>query len=593
MRQFLNYRINIKIFISFIFIIFVTTVISLLISYWLFKDSVEESNTTRLEDSITAYYNEIKFNEETCLDAVSILSKDSSILDLVLQGDRISLGDLLRNYCRMALFDIVEILNTDGSVLIRVHAPEESGDFKTGQNIIKEGLAGNNVVSYESGKSGVAIRAVAPVEKDGKIIGLLMIGKLFSKKLVENMKKLTGLDNGIYWKDIKIISTYDGIEVLDDNSMEELLKNGSVMYKKVINRDKYYFMIKALYTDEQRYWGAIVLFLKEESNARYLSYIKLTLFFMLMIGFFFSFLAYLILANNINNSLSRIINGINNFSIDSNLQIMDIDIEANDEFKIIADSINNFSKKIFKYNQQIIKMQGDMIKSEKLAVAGQLSAWLAHEIKNPLSSIKMMSQIIKSRYLSREDGFDEINTILGEIDRINKLVKDLLEFSKPNPMSFSYYDINELILDIVSRYNYNIEKQNITIECMLADNLPALFIDSEKIEICFINFIINAIQAMNDGGKIIIATMLQNDKIVIEFKNNGSAIAQENIGKIFEPFFTTKKEGTGLGLALTKVIIERHYGTIDVSSNEQETIFKITLPLKDASLIGSNIVQII
>ncbi|MCL2481433.1 MAG: ATP-binding protein [Spirochaetaceae bacterium] len=582
LHPFLKYKINIKILISFIFIIIITTNISLLISYWLFKASIEKSITIRLRDSSTVYYNEIKLSEETCLDAASILSKDSTIVDLVSLGDRASLEDIMRNYYRMAVFDIVEIVDIDGSVLIRLHDLEEKGDFKTEQNIIIEGLAGNTVVSYESGKSGIAIRAVAPLKKNGNIIGLLMIGKLFSEKLVEDIKKLTGLDNGIYWKDIKIISTYDGVETIDNNIMEELLENGSVMFEKVISKDKYYVMLKAIYTDDEHYWGAIALFSKEESNTRYLPYVKRTLYFMLMIGFFLSFLAYIILANDINSSLSKIINGINNFNIESNLQV--IDIEANDEFKIIAESINNFSEKIFKYNQQIIQMQDDMIKSAKLAVVGQLSAGLAHEIKNPLSSIKMMSQIIKSRYLKGGDGSDEINTVLEEIDRIDKLIKDLLEFSKPKPMNFSYYDINELVLDTVNIYKYNFEKQNITVEYKLADNLPALFIDSEKIRICFINFIVNAIEVMSEDGKLIVSTVLQNDKVAIEFKNNGPAIAKEDIDNIFEPFFTTKRQGTGLGLALSKLIIERHQGTIGVASNDKETSFIVTLPLKNNNI---------
>ncbi|MCL2293329.1 MAG: ATP-binding protein [Spirochaetes bacterium] len=584
MRQFfkykLKYRVNTKIFISFIFIILVTSVTSLLISYWLFKDSIEKASIVRLEDSILAYYNEIQLIKETCLTAVSALAKDSSIAALVSQGNRTYLGQILSNYYRMGLFDIVEILDKDGSVFIRAHDPEEKGDFKIDQHIIQRGLAGETVVSFEGGRSGIAIRAVAPLEKDGNIVGLLMLGRLFSEKFAENMKRLTGLNNGIYWGNMKIISTFDDIlQTIDDNKMAKLLKNGYVMFHKKINNDRYHFMIKALYTDDQHYWGAILLFLREESNARYLSYIKMVLFFMLTIGFFLSLRVYLFLAADINNSLSKIIDGIDKLDINSGLQTQIIDIKANDEFKIIAESINALSRKIYKYNQEIILMQTNMIESAKLAVAGQLSAGLAHEIKNPLSSIKMMSQIIKSRHLKDENGLDEINTVLEQVDRIDKLVKDLLEFSKPRPMSFSSCDINELVLDIVTTVS-KIGHKNITIECELADNLPFLSVDSEKIKICFINFAVNAIQAMPEGGKLIITTLLQSDKINIEFKNNGPAIAQRNIGKIFEPFFTTKEQGSGLGLAISKLIIERHHGTIDFSSNEQETVFKVILPME-------------
>ncbi len=583
MGYFLRYRLNIKIFISFIFIILVTTITSVSIGYWLIKSSVKKAYIVRLEDSITAYYNEIMFKEDDCLNAVKTLSKDSEIIDLISNRNLDLLEKRLSNFYRMGIFDIIEVEKTDGTVLIRGHDPAKSGDLKIDQNIVKAGLAGKNIVSYESGKSGLAIRAVAPVEKNGEIISLLMIGSLFSKDLVENMRKLTGLDNGIYWGNSKIISTYQGFEIIEDHRIKQLQEKDRLVFEEEIEGNKYYFMLKALYSEEDRYWGAINLFIKEKSNDQYFSYMGNLLFLMIMIGFTLSLLAYLVLANNINTSLGKIIDGINNFSLSSDDPI--VDIKSNDEFRIIAESINNLSRKIHKYNKQIIKLQDDMIKSAKLAAVGQLSAGLAHEIRNPLSSIKMMSQIIRSRYLSDKGGIQEVNAILEEIDRINNLVKDLLEFSKPGPMHFSKNDINSILLNIVNQYKYNIEHQNIKLECNLENRLPAVYLDGEKIRICFINFIINAIQAMPDGGFLNISTKIKESNVVMEFRNTGSEIPDENIRKIFEPFYTTKKDGTGLGLALTKLIIERHYGTIQVESNKHETVFRVILPYRTSDKI--------
>ena len=583
MGYLLQYRLNIKIFISFIFIIIVTTVTAVSIGYFLISSSIEKANMVRLEDSITAYYNEIRFKEEACLKAVRTLSTDNEIIDLIINNKIDLLEKRLGNYYRIGIFDIIEVERTDGTVLIRGHDPEKSGDLKIEQNIIQAGLSGRTIVSYERGKSGIAIRAVAPIEKEGRIISLIMVGTLFSKDLVENMRKLTGLDNGIYMGSSKIISTYPGIDVIDKVRIEELLKKDTLVFQEEIDGNNYYFMLKALYSAEQQYWGAINLVINKNSNDQYLSYMGRLLFLMILIGFFLSLIAYLILASNINNSLAKIISGINNFSISSDSPI--VDVKSNDEFRIIAESINNLSKKIFNYNQQIIKLQDDMIKSAKLAAVGQLAAGLAHEIRNPLSSIKMMSQIIRSRHLSDKGGLPEVNTILEEIDRINNLVKDLLEFSKPGPMHFSKNSINVILLNIVNQHKYNMEHQHIILECFLDETLPEIYIDSEKIRICFINFILNAIQAMPDGGFFTISSKAHGNNVVIEFRNTGQMIENDIINKIFEPFFTTKKEGTGLGLALTRLIIERHSGSIQVESNRKDTVFKIILPLRSTDII--------
>ena len=299
---------------------------------------------------------------------------------------------------------------------------------------------------------------------------------------------------------------------------------------------------------------------------------------MIMIGFLLSLFTYVILAANINYSLEKIINGINNFSINNEGTL--IEVNSNDEFKIIASSINNLSLKLYNYNKQLKKLQDDMIKSAKLAAAGQMAAGLAHEIRNPLSSVKMMSQIIRNRYLKENEGMSEISTVLEEIDRINNLITDLLEFSKPGPMNFSKYDINEIIKNVLNLHKYNIEHQNITVETELDRNIPLTCIDSEKIKLCFINFIVNAVQAMPHGGILKIETEASESRIKILISNTGEKILQKDIGEIFEPFFTTKKEGTGLGLAMTRLILERHYGSVTVESSDDITVFEIMLPLK-------------
>ncbi len=403
-----------------------------------------------------------------------------------------------------------------------------------------------------------------------------MFGKLFSNDFVGNMKKLTGLESGIYMGKNKIISTYSGFDSISEENLTNLRKKGSLLVRT--DKDKYLYKFKALYTDRGDFWGAISLRIIEKSNEQYISYTGSILFLMIMIGFFLSLLSYLILATNINQSLEKIINGITNFNITKNGAL--IDVKSNDEFKIIAESINNLSIKLYKYNLQVKNLQEDMIKSAKLATVGQMAAGLAHEIRNPLSSVKMMSQIIRSRYLKPGEGISEISTVLEEIDRINNLVRELLEFSKPGPMNFSKFDINDIIRNVLNLYKYNIEHQNINVSEEIDNEIPMIYLDGEKIRICIINFIGNAIQAMPDGGTLIIRTSVLQNRISVVISNTGDKIPEEDIEKIFEPFYTTKKDGTGLGLPMTRLILERHHGSVAVESSDELTSFKIILPLK-------------
>ena len=578
MGYFLRYRLNLKIFLSFILIILITTVTALSIGYSMMKKSLEQEQMLRLDDSLTAYFNELKFKQDECYAAVKNLSEDTDIAEMVASGDREWLERRLGHYYRMGLFDIIEVENEIGAVLIRGHDPEKSGDLKIYQEIIKEGLQGKISAGYESGKSGIAIRAVAPVIKDDEIVGLLMLGKLFSEDFVNKIKKLTGLESGIYKNGDKIISTYEGLEKLTQDQVNTLKSSGTLLVRIEEGKNSCLYKFKALYNDREKYWGAISLRLIEKDNEQYFSYTGSLLFLMIMIGFFLSLFTYAILAANINQSLEKIISGINNFNISNEGTL--IEVNSNDEFRTIAESINNLSIKLYNYNKQLIKLQDDMIKSAKLAAAGQMAAGLAHEIRNPLSSVKMMSQIIRSRYLHDGEGMNEISTVLEEIDRINHLITDLLEFSKPGPMNFSKNDINDIIRNVLNLYKYNTEHQNISVETELDENIPPACFDSEKIKLCLINFTVNAVQAMPDGGILKISSAYEGSRIRINISNTGSKIPEKDIDNIFEPFFTTKKEGTGLGLAMTKLILERHYGTVSVKSSDQLTVFEIVLPLK-------------
>ena len=216
-----------------------------------------------------------------------------------------------------------------------------------------------------------------------------------------------------------------------------------------------------------------------------------------------------------------------------------------------------------------------VLKSERLSAIGELSGRLAHDLRNPLSVIKMSVDLIKQNpadsKLSDPTITKRIDLIEKSIDRISHQVDDVLGYVRNSPLNLSSVSLHELVQDSISKVNVpndvqmEISSKDVKIDC-----------DPVKLDAVFINLIVNSIQAMIDGGKIQIKMNERDNLVILEFIDSGPGISDENMNKVFEPLFTTKQKGTGLGLASCKNIIEQHQGEISVHNNP--TTFTIVLP---------------
>ena len=579
MFKFLEYRLNRKILFAFFLIILIPGIFSFWANYYTRYKTVGYETEMRLRDGASAYFNEFETIKEKCLAVASVYSKKSFIVDCLLHGKSDEFESEIIDFYRMNLLDIIEIEDTKGTVVFRGHNPSISGDVKIDQPLVREGLAGRIGVSFEHGKSGFAIRAVAPVEYEGKVIGSLMAGSLFSMDFVDYLKTLTLMDNGIYRDNARIIATYDGLETLGPETVARLKSGETIIDRKqILNNEKYSIILEPIIL-EGEYWGAVCLGIPVKISDKAFKYYNHQITIIVILGVLIALIIYFFLARSINSSFMKIIAGFSNFSFDHPNE--EIRIDGNDSFSMIASHFNLLIRRIDLYNRRIKKLQEDLVKSARLAAAGQMAAGLAHEIRNPLSSIKMMAQIVRTRYLNDSAGREEMTIILEEIDRINDKVKELLEFSHSTRMDFSYQDIHPIIEGVLKLSSYLMEQNGIEISKSFDPALPALFVDSEKLRICFMNLIVNAVQAMPDGGKLKISTGQDGGWVSIRICNTWVSDDILSVEDLFEPFFTTKKEGTGLGLAISKLEIERHYGTIDVSRKDGEICFDIRIPVKD------------
>ncbi len=218
---------------------------------------------------------------------------------------------------------------------------------------------------------------------------------------------------------------------------------------------------------------------------------------------------------------------------------------------------------------------GEILKSERLSAIGELSGRLAHDLRNPLSVMKMSIDLLKQSpadsKLSDETVTKRIDLIEKSIDRISHQVDDVLGYVRNSPLNLTNVSLKELVqnsldkVNIPNDVNVVVSKNDLNIDC-----------DVIKLDAVFINLIVNSIQAMPDGGKIEIKISSKDNLAILQFIDSGEGIPETNMNKIFEPLFTTKQKGTGLGLASCKNIIEQHQGEINVTNNP--TTFTIILP---------------
>ncbi|MFB5619667.1 MAG: PAS domain-containing sensor histidine kinase, partial [Nitrosopumilus sp.] len=217
----------------------------------------------------------------------------------------------------------------------------------------------------------------------------------------------------------------------------------------------------------------------------------------------------------------------------------------------------------------------DILKSERLSAIGELSGRLAHDLRNPLSVIKMSVDLIKQSpqdsKISDPNIVKRVELIEKSIDRISHQVDDVLGYVRLSPLKLSNVSLHDAIVGSLKKINIPSD-----IEVILPQNDIRIDCDVVKLDAVFINLIVNAIQELPKGGKIMIQISEKDNAAILKFIDSGKGISDDDISKVFEPLFTTKQKGTGLGLASCKNIIEQHQGKISVANNP--TTFTIILP---------------
>ncbi|MGB9698659.1 MAG: ammonium transporter [Thermodesulfobacteriota bacterium] len=246
---------------------------------------------------------------------------------------------------------------------------------------------------------------------------------------------------------------------------------------------------------------------------------------------------------------------------------------------------SQLEERVKKAAAELQQTQEQLMRSEKLATLGQLSAGIAHEIRNPLTSIKILIHSLVDEEATPASREKDLAVIESEIERVNKIIRQFLDFARPRPPALRKIDLHKLLEETLHLITYELEAQEIILEKNFRDKNPYVAVDAEQMKQVFLNILLNAVQAMPQGGKLAVATFRENsasggEELVISFRDSGEGIPPEIKEKIFEPFFSTKEEGIGLGLPIVQRIIEEHKGKIKVESYPPKgTTFYIYLPI--------------
>lgn len=261
-----------------------------------------------------------------------------------------------------------------------------------------------------------------------------------------------------------------------------------------------------------------------------------------------------------------------------------VNIKSSDEIGELAKEFNNMASNLCERDSLLKKQSEELIRAERLAAIGKMASIITHEIRNPLNAIALNTEMLEEEILNlKTEGVDKLtpltNAIGKEVERVCCVTENYLSLSRLPSPNLQKCEINELIEDILRFISIDLKTRGIEANFEY-QKVSSIMVDENQMRQAILNILKNSIEALSYGGKIIVRTGKENNKVFISIKDNGGGIDDNIKEKIFDPFFTTKKGGTGLGLPIVQQIITEHKGEISVSSKKGEgTQFVIYLPL--------------
>jgi signal transduction histidine kinase len=323
-----------------------------------------------------------------------------------------------------------------------------------------------------------------------------------------------------------------------------------------------------------RLYGAVLTAEQVQPGLNIFRTITKVVFFLVPLSLIGGILAMAFLLARLKRGVRQITSGVAAMEKDAGFRLTP---PVSGELGEISLAINKMADAV----EQKAILEEELERSSHLASLGRLVAGVAHEIRNPLGIMKATVQVMQDEFAAQEQYNEYLAVLKEQIDRQNKIIRELLDYAKPVPPIFQTVNVNDIVKSLFGFSKSYFQQQNVEADFVPADDVPPVRADVEKLKQAFLNLVFNAVEAMPQGGQLTVRISHKEGYVVVEFVDNGRGIPEGDIPRLFDPFFTTKNTGTGLGLAMVHSIVELHRGKIEVQSKPGEgTNFRITLPIE-------------
>lgn len=628
-----------KLTLSFISIILLSSLIFTFSAIQIFNNRIIDEAQERVRNDLNAAREIYQTRLQKVEDAVNFTTVRLFIGD-ILEGDaRQEYMDELVRFKYSENMDILTITDNMGRVVLRVNNPSLKGDDQSQDEIVGEVLrtkrpvSGTTIISPEElqrestaladqalfvfidtpmarlrpeteEKAGMMLKAAAPIFDDqGSLIGVVYGGSLLNRnyEIVDKVKgtifqnvEYKGKDIGtatIFQDDVRISTNVTddrgaraiGTRIAEDVYHQVVIEQEPWVDRAYVVNDWYITAYEPIRNIKDEIIGILYVGILEQKytdiqNQTILVFVGITVAGVLLTT---------LLAFFISRQISRPIHNLVTASkqlADGNLETK-VELTSRDEFGSLSHHFNRMAAALKERDDRLKEFtKRKIMESERLAIVGQLSANVAHELNNPLQGIVTYSSLLLEQEVCEGPARDNLEKIAIQANRCRQIIRGLLDFSRQEKPHKTLININDLLRRCISLLENQASFQNISILKDFDESLPMIVIDPSQIERVFMNLMINAAEAMTDGGALSLTTCfgLNEKYIEIEVKDTGHGISIEDMDRIFNPFFTTKDvgHGVGLGLAISYGIVKEHNGKIDVESEAGKgTTFIVSLPV--------------
>jgi len=632
-------KLRLKLILGFLSVIVIVGVTSTLVGVHLIGDRIVKQAQEKVELDLNSAREVYKDKIRDVSTSIRLTALRFFLNDAISRNDIARLKIELRRIRERESLDILNLTDKDVKVIVRARNPVIYGDDQSDNELVKEAISKKEVVastliiprdellkegedlaeqayikliqtpkakpiSGSEETSGMMIKAAAPVfDYNGNLIGILYGGTLLNRnyEIVDKIKDIVyrgetyrGKDIGtatIFQGDLRIptnVERKDGTRAIGTRVSKEVnnqvLVKGKPWFDRAFVVNNWYITAyEPIRNIKDEVIGILYVGILEEKFLDMKRQTMLTFLGITFVGIVIAFAISCLLGNSITKPIRLLVSASNKFAkgdMDHRVEYRNEDEigELGTAFNYMLDSIKERDERLKEYAKK------EIMKSERLAMVGQLAAGVAHEINNPLGSILIYSHLLLEDLEKEDPRRGNIEKIVNQATRCKKIVKGLLDFSRQTEPEMKLSDINTIVKEVLSLVERQVMFHNIKVIKKLSPDLPTILLDKNQIQQVLMNIILNAVEAMDGQGKLTVETSSDEEYARIKFTDTGCGISEENVKKLFQPFFTTKEtgHGTGLGLSISYGIIRKHNGKINVSSEiGKGSTFTIVLPVRE------------